>query len=118
MKKSSLLLVEDDPDIREGLKLFLEMEGFEVHCAVHGREALDFFESGKKADVILLDLMMPVMSGYEFLDRFQSKEYESFSSIPIIILSATTNAAQVAQDKKIKFLKKPFDLDILLQMLV
>ena len=64
-----VLLVEDDPDIREVVQAILEEEGFEVVTACNGAEAEEELSHIKEPCVLLLDLMMPVMSGWELLDH-------------------------------------------------
>jgi CheY-like chemotaxis protein len=114
MSASPILLVEDDPDIQELLRLFLELEGFRVNSATNGLEALDYLKEGNPACVILLDLMMPIMNGYEFLNEFYSDSSKKFGEIPIIVISAATDIEPVARKRGIPFVKKPIDLDVLL----
>ena len=83
----SVLVVEDDPDSRMFLRRWLRSEEYEVFEAVNGKEGLDQLEAMDVApDIILLDLMMPVMDGFEFLDRI--KKIESKSEIPILVVTA------------------------------
>ena len=63
---SGILIVDDDPDIRDSLKEVLEDEGYEVNGVANGREALDYLRKSPRPCVILLDLMMPVMDGWQF----------------------------------------------------
>ncbi len=99
-----ILVVDDDPDILQTLALCLSTEGYRVTMAANGQEALTLLERDEPA-CILLDLMMPVMDGWQFvaeLDR-QGKR-----KAPLLILSA---------DRKLRadaYLAKPFDLDQLL----
>lgn len=67
-----LLVVDDDADIREIMKITLEAEGFVVAEAANGQAALDQLNAGLLPRVIILDLMMPVMTGWEFWDRHQA----------------------------------------------
>ena len=62
-----VLLVEDDVDVRESCAELLQLSGFDVHSAEHGRAALDLLHAGYLPDVVLLDLMMPVLNGVELL---------------------------------------------------
>jgi CheY-like chemotaxis protein len=71
-----IMIVEDDPAIREIYMLKFELEGYKIHGAANGQEALDAL-ANFKPDFILLDLMMPVMGGAEFLRRFQLKNLPS-----------------------------------------
>lgn len=112
-----ILLIEDDPDIQGLLRLFLEGEGFSVQSAYNGLEALEYLKAGKKASAILLDLMMPVMDGYEFLEEMSSESYQSFRDIPVIVLSAAADIEKAAQVQALEFVRKPIQLDQLLQAL-
>src|SRR5574341_823451 len=77
-----ILVVDDKPELRTLLKSYLTQEGFEIATAGDGREAL-FVARHEKPDLIILDLMMPEMSGYEFM-RAYSREADT----PVIILTA------------------------------
>ena len=76
-----LLLVEDDNEISRMLKGYLENENFEILCAMDGEEALQKFD--KSFDLVLLDLMIPKISGMEVLGQIRQK-----SNVPVIIISA------------------------------
>jgi CheY-like chemotaxis protein len=84
-----ILVVDDDPDIRDSLREVLEDEGYEVSCVGNGREVLDFLrrEGQPRPCVILLDLMMPVMDGWQF--RREQKQDPSIAEIPLIVITAT-----------------------------
>ena len=111
MSTATVLIVEDDPDTREMLGKFLELEGFRVETASNGQQALDKLETGIKACVIVLDLMMPVMDGWQF--RRRQTEDARIAKIPTIIVSAAgrDRMAQVSADA---YLAKPIDMDELL----
>jgi CheY-like chemotaxis protein len=81
-----ILLVEDDADIRESLKGVLEDEGFSVQEASNGREALDVLLRTAIPCVILLDRMMPIMDGRQFLDELRKT---SAAGVRVIVLPAT-----------------------------
>ncbi len=81
-----VLVVEDDDDAREALAELLQAEGYAVAQAVNGLAALEWLRANPAPRVILLDLMMPVMSGPEFRDR-QLRE-AALAAIPVIIVSA------------------------------
>jgi two-component system chemotaxis response regulator CheY len=107
-----ILVVDDDTDIRETLAQILEFEGFQVVCACNGQEAMAQLEH-LKPSLILLDLMMPVMNGYEF--RIAQKLKPEIAGIPVIILSADGNVQQKAAAAEVScYLKKPIELDTLL----
>ena len=103
----TVLVIEDDQDTREMLGRFLELEGFNVETAENGRQALDRLGSGSRASVIVLDLMMPVMDGWQF--RLEQIRDASLSHIPVIDVSA---AGRDRLDLKAQaYLSKPVDLD-------
>src|SRR4051812_23576179 len=89
MQQRSVLVVEDDRDIREALSDLLEMEGFKVYTAGNGKEALSVLKEISSPCVVLLDLFMPVMSGFEFLTA-QSHDH-IIATIPVIIVSAVAD---------------------------
>jgi len=106
-----VLIVEDDADLRDMMTQMLSLEGFEAAAAANGREALDFLESGGRPHVILLDLMMPVMDGWEFQRRRRGDP--QLAQLPVVVLSALDEAR--ARDATTHgFLKKPLDFDRLL----
>jgi len=82
-----ILLVEDDTSLRETLADVLSDEGFEVAAAANGREALDQL-AASHPDLILLDLVMPVMDGWAF--REEQRKVPDLASIPTVVLSATS----------------------------
>jgi CheY-like chemotaxis protein len=107
---ASVMVVDDDADVRDLLSQFLEVEGFEVSSARNGEEAIEQLRNGRRASVILLDLMMPVMNGWQFRD--QQMRDPGLAGIPVIVISAVTAHAQpIAADAH---LSKPIDLDQLL----
>src|SRR6266481_2692086 len=84
----TVLLVEDDPDVRDVLEDELEDGGYTVFPAANGKQALDFLilNRPEKADVVILDLMMPMVSGWEVLDQMHANP--QLADIPVIVLSA------------------------------
>src|SRR5580765_7790969 len=82
----SILLVEDDFDMRDALIPILEYAGHHVVGAANGREALEQLRAGPKPSLILLDLMMPVMNGTEF--RAEQLRDPALASIPVVVVSA------------------------------
>jgi len=81
-----ILVVEDDPDLRENLCEVLELEGFRAVGVTNGLEALEYLRTHAPPCLILLDVMMPRMSGSEF--RAQQRVDERFSGVPVIAVSA------------------------------
>ena len=106
-----ILIVEDDREIREAMREALEDAGYNVTVAQHGRDALDKLQSMQKPMLILLDLMMPVMSGPELLEVLRADH--DADEIPIVVVSAYSlsddSSCGVAG-----FLPKPFTLHALL----
>ena len=100
-----VLVVDDDVEIRETLSALLQHEGYDVSRAENGVQALEQLRRFHP-DVVLLDLMMPVMSGWEVLDALQ--ESGEIDQIPIIVVSAMGAPGARA------CLRKPVDLDELL----
>jgi CheY-like chemotaxis protein len=82
-----LLLAEDDAAIRDSLGDALREDGFEVVAAANGREALELLRNGPRPSAILLDLMMPVMDGWDF--RREQMDDPSLRDIPVLIVSAS-----------------------------
>ncbi len=84
---STVLVVDDDKDLLRLMSKFLRLEGFNPAQATNGQEALDYLRGGGDANVILLDLRMPVMDGWEF--RKEQREDPGIASIPVVVLSGT-----------------------------
>jgi CheY-like chemotaxis protein len=113
-ERSTVLIVEDDLDTREMLGRFLELEGYAVEAASNGRQALERLEEGARACVILLDLMMPVMDGWQF--RREQVQNQALAGIPVIVVSAA-GRDRLQQINADAYLSKPVDLDELLQQI-
>jgi DNA-binding response OmpR family regulator len=112
-----VLVVEDDDDLRGSLTHSLQCEGYDVDEARNGREALECLHNGgRRPGCILLDLMMPIMNGWQFRDAQQNDPDPGIAQIPVIVLSAVGSHVQKVQPlDAVAFMRKPFDLDILLQ---
>ena len=108
---ATVLIVEDDLDTREMLGRFLELEGYTVETAENGKRALERLDSGVGACVILLDLMMPVMDGWQF--RQEQVRNASLADIPVIVVSAA-GRERLERIHANAYLSKPVDLDELL----
>jgi DNA-binding response OmpR family regulator len=108
---STVLIVEDDLDTREMLEQFLAIEGFHVETAENGQDALDRLGAGVGACVILLDLMMPVMDGWQF--REEQARRADLAGIPVIIVSAA-GRDRIERIQADAYVSKPIDLDELL----
>jgi CheY-like chemotaxis protein len=107
------MIVEDDPDTREMLGKFLELEGFDVSTAANGRVALDQLGHGVAPCVIILDLMMPVMNGWQFREAQSSDP--RLSQIPVVVVTAAGARADIPAIAAHAWLSKPVDFDRLLR---
>ncbi len=106
-----MLVVEDDPDLRQMMVVLLTLEGFLAEPASDGLHALELLRaSARQPHVILLDMMMPRMDGWEFCRIRQSDEL--LKAIPLIVLSAAPTASLRVDAEAI--ISKPFDYDGLL----
>jgi CheY-like chemotaxis protein len=108
-----VLIVEDDADLRDMMAQLLLLEGFSAQAVGNGREALDYLREGDPPDLILLDLMMPVMDGWEF--RRAQRRDPKVANVPVIVLSAL-DQSRVGDVGEVAFLKKPLDFDRLLDL--
>lgn len=104
-RRRTVLIVDDDYDLRETMRDVLEEEGYRVQTASNGQEALDNLRDGESPEVVVLDLMMPVMDGWHFLDEL--KRDTALADIPVVVMSASQDGAQRLGDKV--FLSKPLD---------
>ena len=109
----SVLIVEDDADLREMMAQLISLEGFQAHTVANGREALDYLHRAQHPELILLDLMMPVMDGWEF--RREQRNDPAIADVPVVVLSAL-DPSRGADIGAIEFLKKPLDFDRLLAL--
>jgi CheY-like chemotaxis protein len=112
MIPARILLVEDDTAIRETIAELLCDEGYRVTSAANGAEALELLEASDAPSLILLDLMMPVMNGWE-LQRALHRD-PRLSSIPVVVISASRDAEPRLPTDAAAFLAKPFDAGRLL----
>ena len=109
-----ILIVDDQADFRMMLTTFLEDAGYAIVCAANGREALSYlYCCAELPGLILLDVAMPVMTGWDFLRAQQS--YATLASIPVVLLSARGDTRQDgAGCTPAAYLQKPIDLNNLL----
>jgi CheY-like chemotaxis protein len=105
-----ILLVDDDFDIRETLAELLRERGYSVVTAAHGQEALDILRRPLRPCLILLDLMMPVMDGYEFLDELAKDP--ALASLPVIVITAGASLGRQRINRPV--MSKPFNLNQLM----
>ena len=109
MKK--ILLIEDNPDIRENISELLELAGYEVVCVQDGQEGLSAV-TRNLPDVVLCDIMMPQTDGYEVLRRL--KEQPTTVHIPFIFVTASVEKSEIADAMKMGadgYICKPFDIE-------
>ena len=111
MAQKVVLLVEDDPDIRDIVQDVLEAEGYDVVPASHGKQALEFLHDVRNStlpDLVILDMMMPLVDGRHVLEAIRSDQ--NLSSVPVVVMSAITHEKPAGAAA---FLRKPFSLDTL-----
>lgn len=112
-----VLIVDDDLDIRETLAETLSDHGFEVATAANGLEALTLLRgSTVRPSVILLDLMMPIMDGYGFVDQ-QRMEDPRIASIPVAIITAAHGVDQARLGERLPIVTKPIKVPQLMNLL-
>ncbi len=100
-----VLLVEDEPDVREVTLLVLEAMGYEAKAAENGQQALEQLRGSKRLPcLILLDLMMPIMNGWQFLKEIEKDE--KLCKVPVVVLSAVANSS-MSSPNVAEYLQKP-----------
>ena len=108
--RCSILIVDDDADVRELLRVTLETEGYSVACVANGRDALNHLRSHAETCLILLDLLLPVMDGRQF--RNAQLRDRSLAWIPVVLMSGSTDPERSARELGARRLvRKPLDLD-------
>jgi CheY-like chemotaxis protein len=113
MSRKLILVVDDDDDIRDNLRTFLEEEGYQVHLAANGRDALDYLDGCTSLPaLILLDLMMPVLDGWGFRARQREAWYRD---VPVAVFTATGRQAPPIDADAI--VHKPVHLDDLIAII-
>ena len=106
--RGSVLVVEDDPELLHSLSEVLQSEGYGVARARHGLEALGRLRGGSRPSVILLDLMMPIMNGWQF--RYEQRQDSDLSKIPVVVVSAKSDSRQHAEWLEADgYISKPID---------
>jgi CheY-like chemotaxis protein len=109
----TVLIVDDDTVIRDTLADVITEEGYDAITAVNGQDALDKLHDGVRPCVILLDLMMPVMTGAELYQQMKSDPL--LADIPVVVISADGNVQAKAQSFGGDYLSKPVKVDPVIQ---
>ena len=113
--QKKILIIEDEYDIASTMELALDMENYEVRLCSNGKEALTLLSMESLPNLVISDVMMPVMDGYNFTQEF--RENPRYDKIPLVL----TSAAPLDPEKLKKgdyqgFIRKPFDLDRFLEL--
>jgi CheY-like chemotaxis protein len=106
-----ILIVEDDEPVRDAMREILEEEGYAITCAINGEEALRVLAEDPPPRLILLDLMMPVMNGWELLRALRASA--TLAGIPVVVLSSLSGAETPAG---VPAVKKPISVQALLRL--
>ena len=109
-QRKTILVVDDEQDVRLFLELMLKTAGYEVDCAGDGQEALTRIAE-RSYDLMLLDLMMPVMDGWQVLDRLGGKKPPT-----VLVLSAAADPNRAARAGAAACVSKPFSVRVLLDV--
>src|SRR5262249_39532313 len=111
----TVLIVDDDDDLRAAIAEVLVEDGYDVGHAGNGAEALNYLHTQPRPDLILLDLMMPVMDGREF--RCEQRRDPRLADIPVVVLTAAGNAIQQVLADGECIVHKPIRREVLLQLI-
>jgi CheY-like chemotaxis protein len=111
MRPSCVLLVEDDPEVSEAITMTFRREGHRVLTARHGQDALDQLREGDLPAVVVLDLMMPVMDGVQFLQAARADD--RLRTLPVVVITSTEQELPFGAQA---IVRKPADMDALLDM--
>lgn len=106
----NILIIDDDDAIRKSIASVLELEGYSTSSASDGKQALEMIRAGQIPDIILLDMMMPVMNGWAFLDFLRANA--NTAQIPVVVVSAFAESAKSVRPHA--FVPKPVQLKALL----
>lgn len=111
-----ILVIDDDEDIRATLADLLELEGFGVMQAENGLEGFKMLDSKEKPCMILLDLMMPVMTGWQFLEEIRTGKRTRLADIPLVVTSGAADLSGLECQYNCVVLQKPVDIGRLLDL--
>jgi CheY-like chemotaxis protein len=115
MSMHDLLIVDDDQSVRERLADALRKQGYSIATAANGLEALHYLRGGARVSVVLLDLVMPVMSGWEF--RAELLRDPLLAGLPVLLVTADENVESISRELSAPVLRKPIKLRALLEAL-
>ncbi|MBF0293306.1 MAG: response regulator [Nitrospinae bacterium] len=110
-RKTPILVVEDEKDIRTILEFVLSREGYEVVIAENGKMAKSFVDDNEPVDLVLLDIMLPYFDGFEIVTQIRSKE--AWKSVPIIMLTSRSNEKDIVKALELganDYVTKPFNV--------
>lgn len=114
----NILVIEDNNDIRETVEDVLRTEGYNVYGVSNGREALLALKKIQGPTLLLLDMMMPLMNGWEFLEA--QKTDAKFANLPVVVVSALDAEHALIKDSEVvnarAYIRKPIDLDALMSV--
>lgn len=119
LKGVNILIVDDDARNTFALSSYLGIIGMEIHTAENGFQALDFIENQPHTDIILMDMMMPEMDGYEAIEKIRGNEH--YSQIPIIAVTAKAmkgDREKCLQAGASEYVSKPVDMKELQEKMV
>ena len=119
MEMNHVLVVEDDREIREGVEIYLKSQGYEVFQAADGAEGLDVIER-EDIHLAIVDIMMPVMNGYEATKMIRSLDREDAKVIPIIAMTAnafTEDRLRAKEAGMNEHIAKPVDAKLLVKII-
>lgn len=112
----TILIVDDDARTRDGMRRLLELDGYAVQTAANGREALRLLFAGMRPCVIVMDMTMPVMNGFEF--RQEQLQHAAIADIPFIAYSAVIDVARHGQHlRAAAYLEKPIEFQHMLAII-
>lgn len=117
MKSSpyTILIVEDNARIRDVMKMGFELEGYLVRTATDGNDALKSLENFPLPDLMVIDLMMPKLNGFQLLELVKGNSDHPASKIPVLVISAVANASRDQLPQADEVLPKPVDIDHLFE---
>ena len=112
LETAKLLVVEDDENARTALGDILDLEGYQVTLSANGREALEHLRCEPLPDLIILDLQMPVMNGWQF--RREQIKNAALAAVPVIVITAFQSPGEIDVDD---IVSKPIDIQQLLAVI-